>query len=408
MNYDVAIIGAGPAGLAFASLLEGSGLSVTVIEKLAEASLASPPVDGRDIALTHQSLDILTKLGIWQRIDPASISPIKEARVIDGDSPYTLRFDTNAHKDEALGFLIANHEIRKAVYEQACEQQHITLLTQTEVTSVSTDDESGRIKLQDGSEITARLIIAADTRFSKTRQKMGISADMLDFGRTAIVCEISHEKPHNQVAFECFHYGRTLAILPMPGNISSAVITVNSEQADAILKMTEKDFNADIAERFGHQLGKMQLVTKRYPYPLVAVHARRFYAKRFALVGDAAVGMHPVTAHGYNLGLSGAEILASEICKAAKKGKDIASEPLLQQYNHKHQQTTRPLYHGTNQVVRLFTNDNFPATLLRKAVLRFSNHFPPIKWAIHNKLTAKHNLPPLPLLPGMNKLPFLG
>jgi ubiquinone biosynthesis UbiH/UbiF/VisC/COQ6 family hydroxylase len=230
---------------------------------------------------------------------------------------------------------------------------------------------------------------------------------MLDFGRSAIVCEMEHELAHNNVAFECFHYGRTLAILPMPGNVSSAVITIPNQMAEQIATMDEEAFNADIENRLQHQLGKMKLVTKRFTYPLVAVHAKRFVSKRFAVIGDAAVGMHPVTAHGYNLGLSGAEILSSEIINALHKHQDFSSEDILKAYEFKHRQTTLPMFHGTNSVVSLFTNDSFPATLARKAVLRLSNNLPPVKWAIKRKLMDKHPLPILPPPPAWGKLPGL-
>ena len=48
----------------------------------------------------------------------------------------------------------------------------------------------------------------------------------------------------------------------------------------------------------------MELVGKRYSYPMVTTYAKKFISDRFALIGDAAVGMHPVTAHGFNLGLN--------------------------------------------------------------------------------------------------------
>jgi ubiquinone biosynthesis UbiH/UbiF/VisC/COQ6 family hydroxylase len=409
VDYDIAIIGGGPSGLAFACMADKSGLKVVVIEKQEQEILANPPEDGRDIALTHLSLEILQKLGVWHRFDAEQISSIKEARVVDGDSPYCLSFDTNQGNDDALGYLIANHLIRKAVYEQVISQRGIKLLTGHQVTSVQTHEDRGEISLANGQSITAELIVAADTRFSASRRNMGISADILDFGRTAIVCEMAHELPHNNVAFERFLYGRTLAVLPMPGNVSSIVITVPANLIDTFLNMTTEQFNQDVSEQLGGQLGAMKLITERYPYPLVAVHAERFYARRFALIGDAAVGMHPVTAHGYNLGLSGADILAGEMQQALDKGMSFSSEKVLRQYNHRHRQTTLPLFHGTNRVVGLFTNDSFPATLARKMVLRLSNNLPPVKWAIKQKLMSKRqfNLPPLPLMPAKIKLPFI-
>ena len=97
--------------------------------------------------------------------------------------------------------------------------------------------------------------------------------------------------------------------------------------------------------------------------------------------------MHPVTAHGFNLGLSSAHLLAGQIGKALKSGRDYASEQALKPYQSRHITQTRLMYYGTNGVVKLFTDEHLPAKLARKAVLRISNLLPPIKWAIEKKLT---------------------
>ncbi|MCF6319663.1 MAG: FAD-dependent monooxygenase, partial [Proteobacteria bacterium] len=228
------------------------------------------------------------------------------------------------------------------------------------------------------------------SRFSATRRMMGISADMHDFGRSALVCRMKHENPHQQTASECFHYERTLAVLPLNGNISSIVITLKSPDAAHVLSMTDKEFNADVAQRFGHKLGKMQLIGKRFNYPLVATYANKFYGKRFALIGDAAVGMHPVTAHGFNLGLRSQDTLSQLIITANLNSRNFSSEPLLRKYNRKHRNVSRPLYLGTNGIVGLFTDDRPFAKLLRQGVLRFGNRFPPVKKFIAHQLTEEN------------------
>ena len=216
---------------------------------------------------------------------------------------------------------------------------------------------------------------------------MGISTEVKEFGKTCIVCKMHHQLFHNNVAYECFHYGRTLAVLPMPGNYSSIVITIPSKEADSILQMDETDFNQDIGSRFDHRLGKMRLVGERHAYPLVAIHASRFHSTRFALVGDASVGMHPVTAHGFNLGLSGAKILSDLIKDALVNQVDFASDSVLQKYTLKHQRKTRPLYHGTNFIVSLYNSETAPGKALRTAALRFGNQIKPFKDAIVKQLT---------------------
>ncbi len=151
--------------------------------------------------------------------------------------------------------------------------------------------------------------------------------------------------------------------------------------------MSDVRFSADIQQRFDDRYGDMNLISERFAYPLVGVHASVFCAKRFALIGDAAVGMHPVTAHGYNLGLSGQEILAKEIVNAAASQKDIAAAILLERYQRRHRRMTAPMFYGTNEIVKFFTDDRAPARLARTVALRLANRFPPIKRAIQSKLT---------------------
>lgn len=326
-------------------------------------------------------------MGAFARIPPDSIAPMKQARVINGNSSYSLRFDSKKEGVEALGYVVPNYLIRKALYEEVATRQNIEIRTDTSVVDVTTDPEQATVVLSNGDTVTASLVAAADSRFSETRRKMGISASIQDFGRVAIVSRLTHERPHNRIAYECFHYGRTLAMLPLNGNLSSAVVTVSSDMAEQILGMDEEAFAADVQAQFNHRLGSMRLEGERYAYPLVAVHANKFVKPRFALIGDAAVGMHPVTAHGFNLGLRGQDTLYRAIKEARSQGRDIGALKVLEKYQSKHMRVTWPLYTGTNEIVSLYTNDSVPAKILRGLVLRFSNNFPPIKQMISKKLT---------------------
>jgi len=399
MTYDIIIVGAGPAGLSFARSLASTGLRIALIEKQSEEQLAAPEFDGRDIALTHLSVRILKELGIWARIEPDDRPPIKEARVLDGTSPYCLTFDRDKDSIDALGFIVSNHVIRKALFDEIQTFDNVEIHANLAVMSVSTNDSKASVALSDGQTMESRLVVAADSRFSETRRMAGIPASMHDFGRVCIVCRMEHQRSHDGIALECFHYGRTLAVLPLTSHRSSIVVTAPMDQRDSIMEMDDAQFNADIQHRFNSQYGDMKLISKKFAYPLVGVHASKFCAKRFALIGDAAVGMHPVTAHGYNLGLSGQEILAREITNAAAQQRDIGATSLLQRYQRKHMRTTRPMYHGTNEIVKFFTDDRVPAKLARKVVLRLVNMIPPIKGVIRNKLSETTNrislLPPL-------------
>lgn len=387
MNFDVTIVGAGPVGLSFARALSDTSLNIAIIDRQTSKSLANPPEDGREIALTHLSKKILTSFGIWQEIDQNGISLIKEAKVINGASPYSLHFNHQDTSENTLGHLIPNRLVRAAAYKVAKESKAIKIITGVGVDSFNIDANKAEIKLSNKEIIHCSLMIAADGRLSSSRRSMGIPSEVKDFGKTVIVCKMEHEKPHSNIAYECFHYGRTLAVLPMVGNYSSIVITISSDQADAIMKMKDQTFNEDIQTRFNSRLGGMMIVGKKYSYPLYASHASHFHANRFALIGDASVGMHPVTAHGFNLGLRGSKTLATVIEEALSNKLDFASVEILSKYNQKHQRSTRPLYYGTNLLVDLYNSERLTAKVLRRLALRFGNNFWPVKKFIMGQLT---------------------
>ncbi len=321
-----------------------------------------------------------------------TISALKEARVLNGNSSYFLGFDHHETSKEALGYLVPNHNIRKACYESVKDFKNIDLITSSEVTSVETNSYGASVQLSNGQNLAAKLVIAADSRFSTIRRKMGISTAMKDFGRVVIVCQMEHEALHDNIAYECFHYDQTLAVLPLYGNKSSVVITLPAHKSEAVLAMDEKTFNADIEQRFGHRLGKMKLVGERYPYPLVGTYAKEFISTRFALLGDAAVGMHPVTAHGYNLGLKGAHTLATSILGALNTQNDIGAASVLESYQSQHRRIAKPLYLGTNALVKLYTSEDFGSKIARDVMLRLANHLPLVKRVIMDQLTDSSSL----------------
>ncbi|MEZ5543457.1 MAG: 5-demethoxyubiquinol-8 5-hydroxylase UbiM [Pseudomonadota bacterium] len=386
-DYDVLIAGGGPAGLACARLLADTGLTVAVVEKTDARTLADPAYDGREIALTHLSRRIMQQADMWDRIDPAAIAPVAAARVSNGDSPYALHFDRGVSGVGSLGFMVSNHLIRRSAWAAVQDCRRVTLLTDAEVCAAGSDRQQAWIRLADGRTLTAALLVAADSRFSAVRRMLGIAASMHDFGRTCIVCRMACESPHAGIAWECFQYDRTLAVLPLNGNCCSVVITLDAQDSAAVLAMPPAEFAHDIARRIDHRLGAMRLVSALFPYPLVAVYAERFHARRCVLVGDAAVGMHPVTAHGFNFGLRGAHTLAQAVGRAHAAGRDFAGAGVLHGYHSAHVRATRPVYLGTNALVRLYTRTDPLARVARRALLVAGNRLPPLRRLITNRLT---------------------
>lgn len=388
MNVDIAIVGAGPAGLCLARALADAGLSILLIEQQSMDVLREPPFDGREIALTPRSVRILRELGIWQRLGPVDVAPLRSARVLNGAMTQGLHVLPRNTDDEELGCLVPNDRIRRAAFASIEHEARITLACGVSVESIAIDEASARLRLSNGNEATARLVIGADSRYSRLRRDAGIAADMHDFGKTMLVCRMALDRSHDDEALEWFGHAQTLAALPLRHGEASIVVTLPPQAMQRLMDMDDASFNAEMRRRFNDRYGDMRLVSTRHTYPLVGVYAHRFIARRFALIGDAAVGMHPVTAHGFNLGLHGIDTLASLIRDAVANGGDIATVPLLRRYQRMHRAATWPLYTATTAIVTLYTDDRPIARHARGALLRASQALPPVRNAIARVLAA--------------------
>lgn len=402
MQYDVIVVGAGPSGLCMAQALSGRGLRIAIVEEQAKNALAKPIFDGREIALSQRSANILRRLGVWDRVqalDPHAIAPLKNAQVLNGASTFSLFISNDFGRMNELGWFISNHLIRQAAYNSvqhsiACNQD-ITLLAEKKVSHVHTNANGAYVQLSDGNMLQGQLLIAADSRFSTTRRAMGIAADMHDFGRSMLVCMVTHQLPHEHTAWEWFGYGQTLALLPMHKDPdtglprSSVVLTVLGSEIPTLMALSDAEFSANITERFATRLGRMQLISTRHVYPLVGVYPRNTHAQRFACVGDAAVGMHPVTAHGFNYGLLSIDILSQLVLRAHANHNNIAAETLLKSYSRKHRLGTLPLYTVTKAIATLYFKESQPARLIRNAALRITQNAPLFKRLVAASLTGK-------------------
>jgi ubiquinone biosynthesis UbiH/UbiF/VisC/COQ6 family hydroxylase len=399
ISPDAVIVGAGPAGLAMAAAMADAGFKVLVLEQAAQATIERPAEDGRDIALTHRSRQILTQLGIWDALPAHEIAPLRQARVLDGDARESLlNFSTQGTGLEALGWLVPNWRIREAAWSAARQREGVRFEFGAPVASLKLGNDRAEVTLANGRSHHAPLIIAADSRFSSVRRMAGIGASVHDFARSVVVGRVRHEHESQGIAWECFRYGNTLAMLPMNDRQSSAVITVDSNRAPEWLALDDQAFVGRVQAQAPQGLGRLEAAGPRHHYPLVGVYAHRFSDHRFALIGDAAVGMHPVTAHGYNFGLYGVQVLVQRLKAAREAGQDIGNAKVLKRFADEHRRTTLPTYLGTNAIVKLFTTEASPARLARRAVLAVSENLPPlslvVKAAITQQLTGRSRWAP--------------
>ena len=355
-------------GLTLGIALAKGGLAVAVVDPVTSADALGTAFDGRVSALSFASVRMFKALGIWEHMAPQA-QPIDDilvtdAKLGDAPSPFSLHFD---HRElgSPLGVIAENRHIRAALFATADGVSGLQFIAPAALTAVAVDANSADARLADGTNLRARLAVAADGRDSPIRNSMGIGVVSWSYPQSGIVATVHHERPHNGVAYEHFLPSGPFAILPLTGNRASLVWTERADLAPAMMKLPKEEFDAEIARRFGDHLGKTLSEELRWSYPLRFHLARSYVKPRFALAGDAAHGIHPIAGQGLNLGLKDAAALTDVVLDAAALGLDIGSVDVLARYERWRRFDSMTMAVAMDGLNRLFSNDIAPLRVLR-------------------------------------------
>ena len=379
---DVLLVGGGFIGLTLGAALAQSGLRCAVIDREKTTTALDDKFDGRTSAIAFGSARALRTLGIWRRLEEFA-EPILEIRVSDNNAPFFLHYDHRELdpplRDEALGFIVENRHIRRALFAHAAECPGLEFEDGISVVNLERSQSGVAATLSDGRVIEADLAIAADGRDSQIRREAGIPVARWSYPQTAIVCTVAHEKDHRGIAHERFLPAGPFAILPMKNRRSSIVWTERSGEAPRILKLDAAAFKAELERRIGDFLGKLEVVVPRWSYSLGLIHADRYVDRRLALVGDAAHAIHPIAGQGLNLGLRDVAVLAEVLTDAKRAGRDIGAPEVLARYERWRRFDAFALIAATDGLNRLFSNDIGPIRLVRDLGLAAVNRMPALK-----------------------------
>jgi len=361
-DTDILIAGGGLNGPALALALSRAGFSVTVVDARPATIRAGDNFDGRGYALALASKRLLDKIGIWQSVatnaQPMLDVKVSDGRAGEGPSPFFLHFDHSDLEEGPMGYMLEDRFLYRAFLAAMEADEAITLIPETGVTDQTIDASGVTVTLSDGTTRRAGLLVGCDGRQSGVAQRAGIKRTGWAYGQTALVCAIAHEKPHNGVAHQFFMPPGPLAILPLPGNMSSIVWSETDENAARINALPDEDYLAVLRPRFGDFLGDISLAGARFTYPLNLTVANHFVTNRVALVGDAAHGMHPIAGQGLNAGLRDVAALAQILTEAKARGEDIAAIQVLERYQEWRRFDTHALVAATDLTNKLFSNDN--------------------------------------------------
>jgi 2-octaprenyl-6-methoxyphenol hydroxylase len=384
-DTDVLIVGGGLNGPLLALALASGGVRSLVLDARPRAALERADFDGRAYALALSSRRMLAALGLWEglRDHAEAILDIKvsDGRAGEGAAPFFLHFDHAEIEEGPMGHFLEDRFLRRALLAAVDAHPLTTLRPGALVVAQAPEPTRATVTLTDGSVLSARLLVGCDGRASATATRAGIGRIGRDYGQTALVATVAHERPHRGIAHQFFTPEGPLAILPLPGDRSSIVWTETAERAALIAGLDDADYLAVLRPRFGDFLGEIALVGGRYAYPLSLSLADSLVAPRLALAGDAAHGIHPLAGQGLNLGLRDVAALAEVVVDAHRRGLDIGAADVLEGYARWRRFDTVALAAATDGLNRLFSNDNPVLRLARDLGLGAVGRVPALRRA---------------------------
>jgi 2-octaprenyl-6-methoxyphenol hydroxylase len=366
-DYDIIIAGGGMIGTTLGLALAPLSLKVAVVEAVPRGAAQQPSFDDRSTALSRSSQRMFEAMGLWPEIVAAS-TPIRHIHVSDRGRFGFSHIDAAEQQVEALGYVVINRVLGQVLQSALAAVPGLDLVCPGRIAGVSLNDRVATVTVGEEtgeSELTCRLLVAADGANSSVRDMIGIGASRVDYDQWAVIGNLLPEKAHEYRAFERFTGDGPVAMLPIADDRVGFVWILPPASARQALSMTDDEFTARIQAVFGYRLGRFSRVGKRAAYPLALTKTNGLVSRRSVVVGNAAHGLHPVAAQGFNLGLRDVAALCDCVADAQRDGRDIGSAMVLDDYAEWRRDDHRKLVTFTDGIVRLFGDTRAPVRILR-------------------------------------------
>jgi 2-octaprenyl-6-methoxyphenol hydroxylase len=346
---DIAICGAGPAGMALAALLARRGVPPGRIGLIDAKTLEQAGKDPRSLALSYGSRQILEEIDAW----PIPATPIHQIHVSRRGQFGRSLIDHREHKLPALGYVTRYGDIATALGD-ACERAGIRMLRPARVTAI--DEQPDHVRLAVAPEgaqeytLDAAIVVQAEGGLFSDQESKAVRRD---YQQTAIIAQVRTSDPVPHRAYERFTGQGPLALLPQGGALRdeySLVWCVRPETAQTLLTLDDQAFLKQLSDAFGSRLGDFISASPRLAFPL-GLNADPRSTARTVAIGNAAQTLHPVAGQGLNLALRDATVLARLLAQGA-------TPAMLSQFAGLRRQDRDLTMRLTDTMARVFANDS--------------------------------------------------
>ncbi|MDO6461762.1 2-octaprenyl-6-methoxyphenyl hydroxylase [Granulosicoccaceae sp. 1_MG-2023] len=402
LTEDICIAGGGLVGGTLAWALANAGYQVRLIEPQAYVSEERPLlINERSIALSAGSRVILSQLGLWDGLagEPATITDVHVSE--KGRAGFT-RLHAAEQGVPALGYVVPSSLILRRLYGRLDGLANLRMEVGAVPAMPAQQSDRVTYRLQRSGEADShgacRLLLACDGTQSPLRSLLGIETRRNDYEQVAVLANVQCEKPHQGVAYERFTDEGPLALLPLGERHMAMVYTVEADQLEAFLALSEAQMLASLQRRFGYRLGRFTAIGDRVTFPLALIDSSAQSRGRVLLMGNAARTLHPVSGQGFNLALRDVAALLETLTKNGVL-EDPGAASLLADFCAQRHRDQQNVVRFTDTLVRAFRGRRPLFSHLRALGLQGLDHVTPLK-----QIFTRHNMGMASRLPDLNPL----
>ena len=316
---DVAIVGAGPTGLALAVTLAAAGIDFVIVDRLAEGANTS-----RAAVVHARTLEVLDELGTAADLIGRGLAVTRFA-VRDGSRHLlTVPFD-KLPTPYPYTLMVPQCETESVLLERLRALGHDVHRPYL-VAGVVQDQDGATLTMSTGQTLRAGYVVGADGMHSAVRESSGIGFTGSAYAESFVLADVTMDwSPGPGEVSLTFGPAGLTVVAPLPGGHYRIVATVDEAPATPDSAFIQRLLD----ERTPAQAGVTGLVwSSRFRVQhRVADHYR---AGRLILAGDAAHVHSPAGGQGMNTGIQDGYALGRALATGQLDGYEAQRRPVAQ------------------------------------------------------------------------------